>query len=135
MSETELHTGTMKVFERNKDESLGEYFERFLKYKQIDYSKEEFNECFDDNVEDTEENLLEFMSRYEGSWRQQTFIIGYKNNIIFELLKHTYHENQDIEVMTKNADGSYDFVFSFYNGGTSLSEVITEFYYHAVNKS
>jgi hypothetical protein len=125
MSETEIHTGKMRVFERNANEVLGDYFKRFLESKGIEYSKADFDKCFVlDDPDDTRENLRDFIRRFEGAWRKRDFVVTYENDLIFDFVEHAYHEDMDIRTLTKNDDGTYDFVMSFYNGETCLEEML-----------
>lgn len=135
MSETEIHTGRMTVFARNGGEALGDYFARFLALKGIEYSKTEFDECFElDSEEATKENLREFMTRFNGSWRKQTFIISYCDDLIFDFVEHKYHDSLDVSTFTKLEDGSYSFTMSFYNGGTCLPEMLSDAFRKAREK-
>lgn len=117
----------MKVFERNENETFGEFCKRFLEHKGIDYDKKKFETCFEDK-EYVEDNLRNFMKNYEGKWRNQIFILSYCNKVIFDFVEHKYHEDLDINTMTKNEDGTFDFVTSFYNGGTCLADMLCASY-------
>lgn len=128
MSETEIHTGKMKVFERNENESLPNYFKRYLEHKGIEYNKERFEACIVEDIEETCDNLRCFMDNYEGRRRKQLFVISYCDELIFDFVEHKYHEDMDIQTMTKNEDGTFDFISSFYNGGTCLAEMLSESY-------
>jgi hypothetical protein len=45
-------------------------------------------------------------------------------NDLYETFDHIEGEDEDIDIMTDNGDGTYSFVMQFYNGGTCLQECL-----------
>ena len=116
MSSTETHTGKFKVITRTtKDtveyisKNLSEYWEAKL----LDHGRIYINETekFDEDYCDKEfpYDVIEVKDQW---W-------------IIKFAKHKeYGEDENLEEIYLNEDGTYDFICQFYNGGTCLSEMI-----------
>lgn len=73
------------------------------------------------------------LSSYTNTWKEQ--LLDHNNNYhkyffyegdVYEAFEHTEIEERDVDILTKNDDGTYNFVMQFYNGGTCLSEMIED---------
>lgn len=60
---------------------------------------------------------------YEEFWKEYHF--DNSSGILYEIVKEPF-DSENFVRMSKNDDGSYDFVVSFYNGGAFLNEVLQE---------
>ena len=54
---------------------------------------------------------------------QKYFVL---NNQIWEVVDHVSADDDDLDVFIPSSDGSYIFVYQFYNGGTCFGEVMEE---------
>lgn len=107
MSETETHTGSLKPFPRNENESDEAYIGRYFAYK---------GATLDPNCTDVIDNFME-----DFEYNDKAFWV---DGEIYDVLRHKEHEYDDICEAHYNADGTIDFVAKFYNGGCCLSEAI-----------
>jgi hypothetical protein len=110
MSEMEYHTGRIeRIPQRNETEE--ELAERI---------------CKEYGIED----------KYDDGWIEALRDEGYNHGIevlnvdgdyqIWKLVEHTQFEDGYMFEAEKEADDSVSFIFSFYNGGTCLSEMLEE---------
>ena len=107
MSYTELHTGNFKIVAKGVDE--------------IDTYINENN--LTDKVERTEYNGK--VSYYIDN--KEYDIVRVKGIPIMIKFKYHNEEASDyVSYINKNEDGSYNFIMMFYNGGTDLSEMISD---------
>lgn len=58
---------------------------------------------------------------YEEFWKEYHF--DNSSGILYEIVKEPF-DSENFVQMSKNDDGSYDFVASFYNGGTFLNDAL-----------
>lgn len=129
MRELVVHFGKIRVFERLESEPLVEYFKRYLDHRAIKYSEQEFQECIVINdEEDTNDNLSALMSEFKSSTSNPEFIVTYKNHLIFELIEHSYYDNSHVQNLTKNSDGTYDYVMSYYDSYANINELLENAY-------
>ena len=109
MSYTEFHTGNFSIVAKGVDE--------------IDAYINENN--LTDKVERTEYNGK--VSYYIDD--KEYDIVRVKNNIPI-MIKFKYHNEEEasdyVSYINKDKDGSYNFIMMFYNGGTDLSEMISD---------
>lgn len=105
MSRTELHIGKLREIDLE-----GRSLEDYCKSKVKETSLPEWAD-----------NWFEVL-REEGGWEKYFTVKGR----LFESFDHTESEDPDIQQLTRNPDGTYSFVMSFYNGGTCLTELIEE---------
>lgn len=114
MSYTELHTGKLRVCAKEMSiESLKLFLER--------------NEglIIDDFKEKLEDERTYFEIQ-EGDWRGAYKFI-YSNGTLYEVLEHKDLGEADFLDETKdNGDGTIEFTYLFYNGGTCFSEMLEE---------
>lgn len=69
---------------------------------------------------------------YNDTWLEQLEDEFYKeyfydavNQRLFAVKKEEF-DPEELMIMSKNDDGSYEFMTSFYNGGTNLKEMLTD---------
>lgn len=108
MSYTEFHTGNFSIVAKGVDE--------------IDAYINENNLA--DKVERTEYNGK--VSYYIDD--KEYDIVRVKDSIPV-MIKFKYHKASDsdyVSYINKDEDGSYNFIMMFYNGGTDLSEMISD---------
>lgn len=107
MSYTEFHTGNFSIVAKGVDE--------------IDAYINENNLA--DKVERTEYNGK--VSYYIDD--KEYDIVRVKDSIPV-MIKFKYHEEVSdyVSYINKDEDGSYNFIMMFYNGGTDLSEMISD---------
>lgn len=49
------------------------------------------------------------------------------NGALWEIVEDREEDDtENISIMKKNSDGTYDYLMQFYNGGTNLDEMLTE---------
>ena len=79
-----------------------------------------------------EKGITELES-YHDNWKEEFLDSGKYNTYFFngddvyETFDHVeIEEGNDIDILTPNNDGTYNFVMQFSNGGTCLSEMIEE---------
>ena len=118
MSYTELHTGKLKPIQYNVS------IEEFKKWLQTKDSYE---------VEDFEEYLEEEYTFFEvrdktKSYKESMYIkYIYNKGTLYEMIQHSGEKEADyLDVTNKNEDGTIDFTYLFYNGGTCFSEMLEE---------
>ena len=105
MSDYEQHSGKLKVVEPRENETLEQ-----LK-KRLWMEKDETNK-----EEDYEDLLEEYYNVY--------FEV---NGKLWEVIEHEDHGDDDtFSRLQDNGDGTFSFHTRFYNGGTCMSEMITE---------
>lgn len=108
MSDYENYVGTLKPINMN-GLSLNEKCAEILKKK--------YNTEFDENS--YYENELDQLKEVS----DDKYYANLEDEQLFKVKKKSV---EDISYIKKNKDGSYDFVVSYYNGGTYFDEVITE---------
>lgn len=118
MSYTELHTGKLKPIQYNVS------IEEFKKWLE---TKDGFE------VEDFEEYLEEEYTFFEVSdkskkYKESMYIkYVYNKGILYEMIQHSGEKETDyLDITSKNEDGTIDFTYLFYNGGTCFSEMLEE---------
>ncbi len=110
MSYTEIHTGKLK------------------KLAVKDVKSWMIEKLFDNGVNvDTGKSIDDLKDLFfDNGLTDKYFIHGTNDSYtVFEILDHYEDEFcEDLSHITKQADGLYDFVFVFYNGGVCFDEVI-----------
>lgn len=120
MSYTELHTGKIKRFPRDGEETLAEYARRFFSENNIPYEENEFAEELDSNK--VKSNISDLLCDPEGRG-----LFVEKTETFYQILEHIDHgEESDVNHGTVTEDGVMNFVSMFYNGGTCLQEQLEE---------
>lgn len=107
MSEVKSYSGRLKPI-KLKDETIEEYSER--KCHKLDIHS--FRDCYDSWVETLESESSKYF------WDSV-------NEILYKVKLRELQSESFIE-MHKNETSGYDFVTSFYNGGTCLKEMLQE---------
>lgn len=113
MSQTETHIGKLQI--KHKDFSI-EAFRQFLSENEGLY------------VDDLEERLEDGDSVIlvtQGDWRGVN-LYAYHNNTLYKFLEHKKLDDEDIDITTPNGDGTIDFAYQFYNGGTCFTEMLED---------
>lgn len=109
MSETELHIGKLRKIDLKLGQTLEDFYKE--KLKEVDVLK---LRSYDNDWLDA------FLDEYHNK-----YIVV--NNIIYEIYEHEEkNPYRDINILNKNADGTYSFTMMFYNGGTCLSECLED---------
>lgn len=106
MSEIELHVGKIK-----KVDLKGKTVEEYCKEK-----------C---------DSLGYKLGKYDESYTKLLSSIEYKkyccvDNELFEVLSDKEFDEPYINYLSENKDDTFDFVLSFYNGGTCFSEMLED---------
>ena len=106
MSEMEFHFGKLKKVDLN-----GKTIEEFCEEK-----------CKKNNYT---------LSRWENNYTELLLSIEHGkyhlvDNELYEIISDNYSDDPYISHLTKNADGTFDYIFSFYNGGTCFSEMVKD---------
>ena len=112
MSHTETHFGKLRKVD------IGDSLENWCKEQ---CNKEGITELSDYNKKYVNSWVYEFRN----SWidNNRIIIVGEE---VFEIFDHIESEDEDIDYMVKNPDGTYTFLMQFYNGGTYLGECLEE---------
>lgn len=113
MSRTELHIGKLKPIQYNLSV---EDFKNWLKDDESRYAE--------DLEEYLEEDRLVIIK--QGDWRGKNTHI-FSKNTLYEFLEHKDLGEADyLDITNKLEDGTIDFTYLFYNGGTCFSEMLEE---------
>lgn len=118
MSYTELHVGKLQPlqFDMNIEE-----FKEWLKTKD-GFEVEDFEEYLEEGYEF-------FQVRDKSKKYKENLYIKYVYNkgTLYEVVNHKAGESDDdLHITNKNSDGTIDFIYMFYNGGTCFSEMLEE---------
>lgn len=108
MSHTETHFGKLRKVEFAEGKTLEDWCK--AKCEELGYTE---------------------MATYHSTWEEQLRSEAYEKYFfadgeIWEAFDHIEADEDDIDVMIKNPDGTITFVYQFYNGGTCLSECIED---------
>ena len=113
MSRTEFHTG--KLYPVKIEKSLEETCRSIAKRFDVELGEdwqEDFMDAFDE------------YSNKRNSQKEEYFIYGEK---LYRVIDHTESERAEYFMnVTRNSDGSLQFMGQFYNGGTCFSEMLEE---------
>lgn len=107
MSHTETHFGKLRKIETEL--SIEEWCKEYCNSNGISEISSTYNDSWID----------EFFDRFYNK-----FIIS--NDNIYEIFDHIEADDDDVDYLHENPDGTYTFVMQFYNGGTCLSECLEE---------
>lgn len=112
MSYTELHFGKLKPI---KTEMSLEDLKVFL---------QEDERLFVEDLEEKIEDEHTFFEIQQGDWRGEYLYI-YNKGTLYEVVEHKdMGEESDVDITTVNTDGTINFTYMFYNGGTCFSEML-----------
>lgn len=113
MSRTEFHTG--KLYPINFGNDLEGFCKRIAKSNSIELGEdwqEDFKDAFDE------------YSNKRNSQKEEYFIHGEN---LYRVIDHVESEDSEYFMnVTRNNDGSLQFMGQFYNGGTCFSEMLEE---------
>ena len=113
MSRTEFHTG--KLYPVKIDKSLEETCRIIAKRFDVELG-EDWQEDFMDSFDE--------YSNKRNSQKEEYFIHGEK---LYRVIDHAESEDSEYFMnVTRNSDGSLQFMGQFYNGGTCFSEMLEE---------
>lgn len=108
MSYTEFHTGNFSIVAKGVDEIDAYINENNLTDK---VERTEYNGKVSYDIDSEEYDIIRVKS-------------------IPVMIKFKYHNEEEasdyVSYINKDADGSYNFIMMFYNGGTDLSEMISD---------
>ena len=111
MSQTEYHSGKLRIVPMKMDDSLEAQCRRII-------------------IEDNPHLDIEYVSEHYDSFEELMCDEYYEeylvlNGRIYEILEHSNSDDNTFDVW-KNEDGTISFAGSFYNGGTYLQEMIED---------
>ena len=113
MSYTELHTGKLKPIRYNLSV---EDFKNWLKEDESRYT-EDLDERLADGVA-----VLVKQRYWTGDYTHV-----FSKNTLYKFIEHNKLGEADyVDITNKSKDGSIDFTYMFYNGGTCFSEMLEE---------
>jgi hypothetical protein len=133
MSEMELHVGKLKRVD------LSTYDNDIEKFFEEQYRKT-FTELTEQEIQDAYQRAVDY--KYRDNYRENCgpweylfqdncddYDIGYKyyavNGIVYETIEEEELDPyDDFSKLKDNGDGTYDYIMTFYNGGTYLRECI-----------
>ena len=120
MSRTELHTGKFRIVAQTTEDTFN-----FINKNLSKYWKPEISSRGYVNVEETDAYDEEYW-RANKEFPYKNLNIGNQSYLI-EMLEHKeFGEDEYPLEVTKNEDGTFDFIAQFYNGGTCLEECLEE---------
>ena len=107
MSETEIHTGKLLLFDLD-NEGIKEYLLSRLVEKGVDRDIECYPNIMTQLCDEGIDNIL------------------YTKGKLYKIVDTDHGDCYNVAKATLNEDGSIDYVAMFYNGGTYLEEVLQE---------
>ena len=118
MSSTETHSGKIKVITMTTEDTLNYINKNLSEYwvaQMLDHGRIHINES-DKFFDEYWKKNIEFPYDVV-EVKDQWWLIKY--------VKHKqYSEDENLEEIYLNEDGTYDFLCQFYNGGTCLQEML-----------
>lgn len=118
MSYTELHTGKLKPIQYNM--SI-EDFKKWLETKE-GFEVEDFEEYLEDEY--TFFQIKDKSKKYKESMYIKYI---YNKGTLYEMIEHSGEQEADyLDITEKLEDGTINFTYLFYNGGTCFSEMLEE---------
>jgi len=117
MSYTELHTGKLKPIGKISLQELQAWVET-----KPNLEIEDFEEKMEDEYEYFE--IRDKTKKYK-----EPFYIKYiwNKGTLYEILEHSGEQEADfLDLTNQNSDGTINFTYLFYNGGTCFSEMLEE---------
>lgn len=118
MSYTELHTGKLKPIQYNM--SI-EDFKKWLETKE-GFEVEDFEEYLEDEY--TFFQIKDKSKKYKESMYIKYI---YNKGTLYEMIEHSGEQEADyLDITEKLEDGTINFTYLFYNGGTCFSEMLKE---------
>ncbi len=116
MSYTELNTGRLKPLQKHL---TIEGLEKWLSDKE---------DLFIDDFEDKKEEEYEFFEICDKNKKYKEYMYIryiYNKGTLYEMIQHYLKEaNDTVSVTNVNSDGTIDFTYMFYNGGTCFGEML-----------
>jgi hypothetical protein len=109
MSQTETHFGKLRKVELG-DETIEQW------------CKARCNEIEITEIATYHDSWEEEM-RYSTKYNEKYFFV---DGEVWEAVEHIESQDDDIDIMIPNEDGTVTFVLQFYNGGTCLDECIED---------
>lgn len=109
MSQDELHRGKLRKIDL-KNKSIEDFFKE---------------KCIENNILELDKWTKDWYSMYINNVNNSEYYSNKKS--VYQLYNHKQFEDFDIQEFLKLENGDYEFITSFYNGGTYLGEVIEEF--------
>lgn len=109
MSQDELHRGKLRKIDL-KNKSIEDFFKE---------------KCIENNILELDKWTKDWYSMYINNVNNSEYYSNKKS--VYQLYNHKQFEDFDIQEFLKLENGDYEFITSFYNGGTYLGEVIGDF--------
>ena len=109
MSQDELHRGKLRKIDL-KDKSIEDFFKE---------------KCIENNILELDKWTEDWYSMYMNNVNNSEYYSNKK--AVYQLYDHKQFDDFDIQEFLKLGNGDYEFITSFYNGGTCLGEVIGDF--------
>jgi hypothetical protein len=120
MSCTELHTGKFRIVAQTTEDTFN-----FIAKNLSKYWKPEITSRGYVNVDATDKYLDDYWQANK-DFPYKKLNIGNQSYLI-EMLEHKeFGEDEYPLEVSKNEDGTFDFIAQFYNGGTCLEECLEE---------
>ena len=120
MSCTELHTGKFRIVAQTTEDTFN-----FINKNLSKYWKPEITPGNHVNVDETDNYMEEFWQANK-DFPYKKLDVGNQSYLI-EMLEHKeFGEDEYPLEVSKNEDGTFDFIAQFYNGGTCLEECLEE---------
>lgn len=91
--------------------------------KSLEGFAESFYKVRDSNVV-LEDYYSSWLEKFEDD-NYRDYFVDHKRGFVYEMVLDVF-DNESFIRLSKNVDGSYSFVTSFYDGGVSLSEMVSE---------
>lgn len=118
MSYTELHIGNLKIIRENL--SI-DGFKNWLEGME-GMEVEDFEERLDDDY-----TFFEVRDKSKKYKKSMYIKYLYNKGTLYEMVNHSGELDPNfLDITNKNEDGTIDFTYLFYNGGTCFSEMLEE---------
>jgi hypothetical protein len=129
MSCTELHTGKFSILTQTTEDTFNFITKNLSKYWKPEISSRGYVD-----IEETGAYIEEYL------WADKNFPYKMLNvgnqTYLVEMLEHKeFGEDEYPLEISKNEDGTFDFIAQFYNGGTCLEECLEEELENLQNKT
>lgn len=120
MSCTELHTGKFRIVTQTTEDTFNFISKNLSKYWKPEISSRGYV-----NIDETDDYDEEYW-RADKNFPYKKLNVGNQTYLV-EMLEHKEFEEDEYPLeVSKNEDGTFDFIAQFYNGGTCLEEYLEE---------
>lgn len=120
MSYTELHFGKVKKLAEITIPELKQFLENHPELEDDD-DMDDLEDRFEDKWVIT---LKDKNKKYKEPLYMPYFV---HNKVLYQMVEHSGElEDIDLDITKVNSDGTIDFAYQFYNGGTCFTEMLAE---------